>query len=324
MTKLLQDDALPSIRNRALLVSVSFSKPQMTKLDAKATRDAETANGANGAIRAQKLLYPKRLLDPITSLEAEVYNYLRSKTLRFGDSGMYLLDTTKFMEVADQLEKHKLERSQLVTVFAQNWANVLDEAQKQQGALFDPSVYPDVSDVAGQFTTKITYLPVGDLAPNLFDHVETEIKSEIERRVSETTNALVVDAVRQPIERMIEAVINVYDKTSRDGARIHESLMGRLQDVVEAMPALNVLNIPELDELARYARDKLLVSTDMLKSGKKGDTTQVRRDVADAAEKLLKPMGIDPAGTQNLTEKERRDLAATAADNIMAAMRGFA
>ena len=217
-----QNDALPSIRNRALLVSISFRKPQMTKLDRKATKDAEDANGAHGAIKANKLLYPKRLVDPIVALEAEVYAYLRSKTIKFGDSGMYLLDTKRFIEISQQLEKYKLERSQVVTVFAQNWANVLEEAQDQQGALFDPSVYPDVTEVAGQFRTSISYLPVGDMAPSLFTDIEEETKQAIAESVQESTNALVVDAVKQPIERLMDAVLNVYDKTSREDSRIYD------------------------------------------------------------------------------------------------------
>ncbi len=47
-----------SIKNHALLVSLSVSKPQMTKKDDKATRDAESANNAHGAGQFRKDLYP--------------------------------------------------------------------------------------------------------------------------------------------------------------------------------------------------------------------------------------------------------------------------
>lgn len=312
-------DALPSIRNRALLVSVSFRKPQMTKLDRKATRDAEMANDAHGAIKAQKMLYPKSLVDPIVALESSVYSYLRSKTIKFGDSGMYLLDTRKFIEVADRLERFKLERSQLVTVFAQNWANVLDKAREQQGALFDPSVYPDVSDVAGQFTTTISYLPVGDLGTNLFTDVEDEIRDQITERVQSSTASLVADAVRQPVERLMDAVLNVYDKTSRGDSRIFDSLMGKLEEVVDSMPALNVLDVPELNQLADYCKQQLVKPTEMLKV----KDSQARIDVAEAAKNLLAPTGIDTSTATKLSEAERRQLAAQAADNIMASMKGI-
>jgi hypothetical protein len=313
------NDALPSIRNRALLVSVTFRKPQMTKLDRKATRDAEDANGAHGALKTQKLLYPKHLVDPIVAMEAEVYAYLRSKTLRFGDSGMYLLDTRKFMEVADRLEKYKLQRSQLVTVFAQNWANVLDEAQKQQGLLFDASVYPDVSEVAAQFTTSITYLPVGDMGPTLFDTLETEAREAIQQQVQQSTNALVADAIHQPLTRLMDAVLNVYDKTSREDSRIYDSLMTKLEEVVDAMPALNVLNIPELTQLAGYCKEKLVKPVDMIK----GKDNQARIDMATAAERIARSAGIDPTTAQKMTEAERRQLASDAANNIMASMKGM-
>ena len=311
------NDALPSIRNRALLVGISFRKPQMSKIDRKATRDAEEANGAHGAIRAQKLLYPKHLIDPITAMESEAYSYLRSKTIRFGEYN--LLDTSRFMEVADRLEKYKLQRSQLVTVFAQNWANVMAEAQNQQGALFDPTVYPDVSEVASQFTMSITYLPVGDMAPSLFTDIEAEAREQIAQQVQQSTNVLVADAVRQPFEKLFDLVLNVLDKTTREGSRLHESTMQHLTELVDTMPAFNVLNIPELDQMATYCRENLLLPVEALRE----KDSQARINVATAAEKLMRATGIDPATVSNLKDTERKQMAAKAADNIMASMKGM-
>lgn len=312
--------ALPSIRNRALLVSVTFTKPPMTKLDRKATHDAESANNAYGAIKAQKMLYPKHLIDPIVSKENEVRNYLKSKTVEWGTTGLYLLDSSLFMEVADKLSTYQLERQQLVTVFANNWSNVMSQAQSQQGALFDPSVYPDVSNVVQQFTTTINYLPVGDISHGLFDTVEAEIQQAIAQKVEETTRNLVRTALQQPLERLIDIVMNIHDKTSRDDSRLSESVYESLTALLDLMPALNVLDNPQLNQLAQTCRDKLTTtSIDALRDKKSESRARVARETKE----ILSSVGIDPASTQRLTQTERKEAATTAAQNILAKMRGF-
>lgn len=310
---------LPSIRNRALLVSLTFNKPQMTKLDKKATADAEIANNAHGALKTNKLLYPKHLVDPIVQHEAAVRSYLRSVTTPWGNTGMYLLDTSLFMGFADRMAKYEIERKQLVTIFAQNWANVMTQAQEQQGDLFDPSVYPDVTDVVAQFQMHLAYLPVGDYAPKLFDAVEKELRDTITAEVERSTKNMLTEVVRAPLTRLLESVLHIYDKTSRADTRIHETLIEELDAITTLMPSLNMLGIPLLDTLAAQCQERLSVHTESLKE-KDGD---VRARVAAEAKGILMSTGIDPVTSQKLLPAERKQVAQNAANNIMATMKGF-
>lgn len=315
----LADTTLPSIRNRSLLVALSFTKPQMVKLDRKATHDAEAANNARGAIKAQKLLYPKSLIDPIISKEAEIRNYLKTHTTPFGSTGLFLLDTSMFMQVSDRMSQYEVERGQLVTVFAQNWSNVISQAQTQQGDLFDPSVYPDVSDVVGQFGMTVSYFPVGDISNGLFDTVETELKDAIAEQVERSTKDVMAQALRQPFERLLDSVLNIYDRTSRDDTQIRDSLMEHLDSITSLMPALNVLGIEQLNKLAQKCRDKLYVNPETLR-GKDNDE---RARVANDAKEIIAACGIDPVHAQKLSQTERKQLAAKAADEILAKMKGL-
>lgn len=311
--------ALPSIRNRSLLVALSFSKPQMSKLDRKATNDAEQANNAHGAIKAQKMLYPKHLIDPIVSKESEIREYLRRNTIEWGISGMFLLPTGRFMDVATQMGKYEVERAQLVTVFAQNWANVMQQAEQQQGSLFDPSVYPDVSDVVNQFTMHVQYLPVGDLGNGLFDTVEKDLKDAITQEVERTSQTILAEAQQQPLERLLDAVFNVYDKLSRDDSRIYESLMDELNSITALIPALNVTGDARLDALAEECREKLLVHVEHVKD--KGSETRQR--VAMEARAIINRLGVDPLDVQKLKTTERGQAARDAAAAILTGMKGI-
>lgn len=312
---------LPSIRNRALLIGLTFNKPALTKLDRKATRDAEVANNARGVLRTQKMLYPKHLIDPILALEAEARAYLRSHSVEWGPSGLYLIDTSLFMDVRAKLDEYEIRRQQEVTRFAQNFANVLMEAERSQGTLFDEAEYPDVHDVVRQFQMHVFVAPLGDLAPTLFTDIEEEIREQIAEDVEASTKAAVEAAVAQPLERLLEAVLNVYDKTSRDGTRIHDSMMERLTQIVDRMKSLNVMEVPELDALANACRKRLVKPTDMLR----GKENATRTEVAGAAKAILEAAGVGTDALRDVSsEQSRRDVAEQATQDILKRMKLFA
>lgn len=309
------DTILPSIRNRAVLVSISFSKPKMTQLDKKATHDAEVANNAHGALKTVKLLYPESLIKPIVAKEAEIRGYVRSKTVPWGDTGMGLLDTRRYFEFATQINVFKIEHRQMVTVFAQNYSNVLAAAAQQQGDLFDASVYPDASEVVEQFTMKLNFMPVGDISGGLFDEVEAELKDALTEQVAETTKALVSDVISDPFKRIIESVLNIYDKTVREDGVIRDSLMGNLEELVESMPALNVLDIPQLNRLTDMCKKRVLAPAEALRGG-----SQKRLDVAQAASEIIKAVGLNPDDAKGTSIQDRREMAEASADAILQKM----
>lgn len=150
-----------SIKNHGLLVAVTITKPQLTAKDDKATGDAEAINNARGAGQYRKDLYPKHLIAPIQEVESQVRAYVRSQTLPWGPSTR-VLPAAKFMEFQSRLNQFEVAFGQAVTVFMQNYTNVLAAAQQQQGALFDPSLYPDTSALRAEFSFAVRFMPVTD------------------------------------------------------------------------------------------------------------------------------------------------------------------
>lgn len=304
-----------SIKNRALLINLAFHKPQMTKLDRVATQESEARHGSKGALRTQKLLYPKRLIDPIIAVEAEARNYLRNNALEWGTSGMYMLDTARYMDVRARLSEYELQRGQEVTKFAQNWAEVLAEAEAQQGDLFDASVYPDVSEVVSQFTTHLFVSPLGDMTPDMFTNIEDERSAQIAADVEKATREAVNGVVAQPVARMLEAILNLYDKTSRENTRIHDSIIEQLSDIVAMVPSLNVLDIPQLNVLAEACKKRLVVNGDMLRGKENADKRQL---VSDDAKAILKAAGIEGDSLKSAgSQQDRKATAKAAADAIV-------
>lgn len=215
-----------SIKNHALLVSLTVNKPQMTQKDDKATLDAERANNAHGAGQFRKDLYPKHLVQPITHVESSARAYIERVTYMWS-RGEYLLPTTKFMEFTERIGKFQLEFDQCVTAFLNNWSNVLQQAQSQQGALFDPSAYPDLSDLRSQFRFRIMYRPVTDAQDfrvSLQEEELSALRSEVEQATRESMNAV----LKEPLQRLREVVAKLNEVTGKADREVIDKKTGRV------------------------------------------------------------------------------------------------
>lgn len=202
-----------SIKNHALLVSLHVGKPQMTKKDDKATRDAENANNAHGAGQFRKDLYPKHLVQPILTVESSARAFIERTTYMWS-RGEYLLPTSKFMEFTERIGKFQLEFDQCVTAFLNNWSNVLQQAQTSQGDLFDASAYPDLTDLKSDFRFRVNYRPVTDAQDfrvAMQDDEMDALRAEVEEATKESMNAI----LREPLLRLKDVVQKLHDVTGK-------------------------------------------------------------------------------------------------------------
>lgn len=318
MQQITADSALTSIRNTHFACKVTFTMPQQTKLDRKAQAEVELSKNASNGYKVRRRLYAKATLDPFNSLAAAARNYLRSRTTQMGD--IQLLSKEQMFDVLDTIENHYFTQwGQLKTVFANDYAKVLHEAERAQGDGFDPTVYPDVSHVVNQFQCSFDLYPVGDVGGGIFDNLEASLAKEVAERVEQTTMRNVKMALTEPLARLVDAVMNIHNKTTREGSRIHNSVMGELEDITALIPSLNVVGLPYLNDMAAKCREELLVPTEALK-----DDTGARERVAEASGAILSSVGVSTINNSNSTSAtERKQTARDTADDILSQMKGL-
>ena len=209
-----------SIKDNAVLVSFNCSKPQMTQKDEKATHDAERANNAHNAGQFRKNLYPKQLVAPILAVESAVRAYIALQTYPWSQ-GDYLLPTTRFMEFMDRIAKYETEFNQCVTVFLNNWSNVMLQAQQSQGAMFDPNAYPDLSSMRSEFRFRVNIRPVtdtNDFRVKMDDAQMETLRSVVEAEVVDNMNRTMAEPLkrlRKHVERLREVAAKP-DRTVTD------------------------------------------------------------------------------------------------------------
>lgn len=283
-----------SLKDHALIVSLTVSKPQMTKTDAKATDAAERATNANNAGHYRKDLYPKHLTAPIKALESRARAYIEQTTYPWR-RGEYLLPSARFMEFAEQIEKLKLEYEQLVTAFLQNWVNVLDQARAQQGDLFNELDYPDVSYLRDRFSFVLAYNPVpevGDFRVELQEEELTILREQVEQQ----TKSAMEDLLRTPLERLREVVGKLNDVCKKEDRVTINARTGAPEVKAPIFRDTVVDNIVrEINLLTDFAKvmpsDIQQLASDVAYSLPDADTLRssdgVRKDVADNTSALL-------------------------------------
>lgn len=216
-----------SLKNNAMIVSLTVGKPQMTKTDMQATDIAETALNSKDAGHFRKELYPKRLMQPIKSVETAARTYMNTVAYTW-DRGDFILPNTKFMVFAEEMAKYELQFDQCVTGFLQNWVNVLSEAEVTQGDMFDAADYPDVSELRRRFRFDINYKPVTDSSDFRISLQDEEL-SALKEKVEAQTKLQMEDLMREPLERLRAVVSRLHQTAGKEERAVLNPRTGKTE-----------------------------------------------------------------------------------------------
>ena len=221
-----------SIKDNALIVTLSVGKPQMTKTDERGTSAAERANNAHNAGNYRKNLYPQNLVKPLRAVESAARSYIESVTYPWA-RGEYLLPTVRFMEFAERIEKYEIEYSLCATAFLNNWANVMYHAKQQQGDMFDGSAYPDVSELKRRFKFIVNYKPVTDMSDFRVSIQDSE-RDKLTQVVESNTKQAMEDMMRAPLERLREVVA----KLNETMIKPEREVLNSRKQIIEVKPPI--------------------------------------------------------------------------------------
>ena len=221
-----------SIKDNALIVTLSVGKPQMTKTDERGTSAAERANNAHNAGNYRKNLYPQQLVKPLRAVESAARSYIESVTYPWA-RGEYLLPTVRFMEFAERIEKYEIEYSLCATAFLNNWANVMYQAKVQQGDMFDDNAYPDVSELKRRFKFIVNYKPVTDMSDFRVSIQDSE-RDKLTQVVESNTKQAMEDMMRAPLERLREVVA----KLNETMIKPEREVLNSRKQIIEVKPPI--------------------------------------------------------------------------------------
>lgn len=272
---------MPSIKEKAMLASVSIGVWTASKHDKKATQDVHDIHGAINAGRFNKRLISKNHLHDLQTLVSEIRKFHTDNTLPWGKRGERLLPSDNYMKYTSKMSYYRSEFDRLKQEFLDNYKYMITEARATLGSLYNDKDYPE--DVSSKFYFSVQIMPVQDendfrvaLSDSEVERIKKSVSKEIEDRVA-MANRNIYARIASHLQRMKERLGN-------DKGRLYDTVMEHAKELSELLPRLNVTRDPEIDNICRQLGD-LYMDTDTIRKN-----PELRKGAAIKANQILKDM----------------------------------
>lgn len=275
------------LSTRAMLVKLRISRWGMKRTDSEVSQEIASMKQSKVSLgKFTKILLSSEALDAYRQAARECRRTHNAMTLPW-DEGTGLLPSALYFKYTEAISKQRDEALQHVTAFVreyeEQWAAGLKDYRKDLGSLFDEGDYPEPKYVASKFGIQIRTFPISD--PNDFRvSLGAGTQKAVKEQMYQDFQADLQDAMRKPFTRLYDVVRKVHDRLSDSDAIFRDSLIENVRELIEVLPALNVLNDPELDALIRQT-DKAIGAVSDIKALRKDP--KYRKQVAKSANDIL-------------------------------------
>ena len=275
-----------SLATRALLVSVNISQWAGRKLDKKATETANAAYKADStAGNYHKKLLPAALeLERVATIASQARKYYYEQTLPWMSDGTRIISGSNYLPFQTEMRKIQSTFDHAVKEFEQAYPRLKLEAQKRLGDMYNSEEYPD--QISDRFGISVDFLPMPDAKDFRVAISETE-KRQFEKKMKDIETAAMKDASK----RLLDVIKNAAEKLKDKKTIFRDSLLENIAEIAGLIPALNISDSVELDQLSADARalvDSVSIA-DIRKDDSKRDDT--RKKLADIESKMSVFMG---------------------------------
>lgn len=274
------------LNDRALLVSLSVSQWTARKLDKKATKEVADINRAStSAGRYNKSLLPLNdLLANVHQKTGVIREKFAKNTLPWGVDGTRILPSANYLSFMQDFRKEKSDWQSLVNTFIDNYEDLVDEAKRWLGDLYDEKDYPTKDSVMSKFNIDMGIFPVpsNDFRVALSNDELTRIQEDLEARMTTVQQ----EAMSDCWQRLYKHVQHITEKLSDPKNIFRDSMIENARETCDLLTRLNVADDPNLEAMRKQVETKLLdFHPDTLRND-----LDVRQDTAEEARKIMDAM----------------------------------
>lgn len=275
------------LNDRALLVSLSISQWTARKLDKKATKEVADINRAStSAGRYNKSLLPLNdLLANVHQKTGVIREKFAKNTLPWGIDGTRILPSANYLTFMQDFRKEKGEWQSLVQNFLDNYEDLVDEAKRWLGDLYDEKDYPARNKIVEKFNMDMAILPVptNDFRVELSSDELSRLQEEMEGRMATVQQEAMMDAWG----RLYKHVQHIAEKLADPKGIFRDSMVENAQETCDLLTRLNIADDPNLEAMRREVEAKLVSHhPDSLRND-----PDLRQDTAEEARKIMDLMG---------------------------------
>jgi hypothetical protein len=269
-----------------MLVELNISVWTGRKFDKQVSAEIDTQKQTTtrAGNYSKRLFADEPIFDAIQKFAGNARTYHYHATMPWSDSGLRLLTTAMYFDYNKKISEMEMDFDNLVSNFINQYQVLVAKAQTKLGALFDPSDYPDVMDVASKFRFSVKYAPVPDVGDWRVD-VGNDAKQQLMESYVNYYSSNLEQAMREPWERMHEALKNMSIKLSGEKKQIfRDTLVGNVVELCDLMDKFNVTGDPKMKQAKVKIENALLgITPDALR-----EDDELRLDTKSKVDALLK------------------------------------
>ena len=254
------------LQSNAMIVKLAVKDWPATKHDPLLAADlTQRYNAEDKAATVSKRLISKDALRDIRSAISAARSLHDTMTLPWGKHGERLLPVAMHQNYTDRIDRCANRLEEARKVFLDQYEALIEEAKITLGRMFDGADYPTRDQAAEKFGLAYEISPVPDAAhfvADLADKQADRIKADLEKR----TRIKLDNAVVRLYERIEESLRRLIDRLGTDDKgkpkRIHASALETMQQIADAVPAMNLTNDSQLTDIGARIR-KVLKSVEI-------------------------------------------------------------
>lgn len=285
-----------SLHTKGLLVSLVIGMPPQSKKIMGASERVEFENGTapNQAAVVSKL-FAKEDVRELQKAASAARAFFKKTTLPFS-RGVGLMNAANYFEFLNAMTRYKEQFEQEKSRIVDNMEQVLDNASRVNGDLFNRSHYPSMMELQDSIMFHIDVTPVP--MANDFDKLADLSPEEIEKLQQEAVmsqGSKTQAAMRDLFERLLTTLKHAADRLGDDGDSgvckiFRDSLISNIEDAIIAAETLNITDDEELKRLSDEVKDIIdgVTAADLRKDMVlRKETSKKAKDLASRIESLF-------------------------------------
>jgi|TARA_R100001530_G_scaffold50940_2_gene37823 hypothetical protein len=296
-----------SLSEKALLLTVDFSIPSGRKVDKQVSNDIADQYNIEGGRKSSgnfnKITIDSKYLKEPQNIKRKVINAFDNMTLPWLNNGIKvnLLPNTQLMAFSKVWRDARREMDQyiwklengLYDEMMQDSKDRLNGQSSDDGGLFSEWDYPPVEAFVSKFKMQQWVRPVPD-ADSLdlrvavgeaeAERIKEDIKDSIAQQFEKSKEYL-CNRIVENVEHMKKVLSG---KNKNGNPVIHDTLMEKMEQLVNILPELNFADDQEIEDIRRRIRDELLEDVDVLRkdAGARDDVLSSTDDILNRMEKI--------------------------------------
>jgi hypothetical protein len=240
-----------------MVLTLNIGKWTAQRLDKAASRKVTTeAQAEIGAARVNKHLLPETALAEIGQAATAVRQHLYARTLPWTDAGARLTQRSGLLQFLEEHEPLVAAHDKAADRFAFDiYPAERERARFRMGALFNADDYPSPAEVRRRFYVNLEMEPVnalGDFRVKVSENLDPRVVERLEK----TAEARLHRAMAPTWKRLADALSNYVQRTTTNSG-IRVELVENLRELVQVIPALNIVDDPNLERLRQMIEAKL-------------------------------------------------------------------